>query len=198
MKHILKLMSILAFMAMLTACAGVSMPGCASPSASDPDLAELQTKACAGDKRAQFHLAQRYESGDGVTLDMKLAVLWYTKAAADIRDTTSVYSAPVGSEKYGRVLTFDNGLKQAGYTPAQFRLAEIYFEGPGGIKRDPRRARKWAAETLLNKGVRGDCAWGDNSGPISAVSYCKPPHLTVAQWARAQEIFDLASAELGR
>jgi TPR repeat protein len=64
-------------------------------------LADLQAAAQSGNVRAQFFLASRYKTGQGVAADMQQAFNWYMKAA------------------------------QQGAAPAQLNVGQMYAEGKG-------------------------------------------------------------------
>ncbi|MCG8504605.1 MAG: sel1 repeat family protein [Sphingomonadales bacterium] len=105
-------------------------------------LAELKTQACGGSKLAQYELARAHETGDGIAADPARAVAWYRAAAETVGGTTYVYSPPVGSETYGRVIPVTTGPARPGLAAAQYALGRLYLEGRG-VKRSDRKARKW-------------------------------------------------------
>lgn len=66
---------------------------------------EVENAARHEDKTAAFELGRRYETGqDGVPCDIAKAKKWYTRAAQTTSGTTPSYSAPVGSERFGRLV----------------------------------------------------------------------------------------------
>ena len=67
-------------------------------------VAEVRSKAEAGDAKAQFSLGVMYDKGRGVTKDEAEAVKWFRKAA------------------------------ERGHSPAQFNLGASYLFGQGVIK----------------------------------------------------------------
>lgn len=66
-----------------------------------PSIQEIQNLANSGDVKAQFELANRYHSGDGVEKDEKLSFYWYKQVA------------------------------QKDYANAQFNVANSYYSGQG-------------------------------------------------------------------
>jgi hypothetical protein len=77
------------------------------------------------DKTAQFALGQRYESGDGVPVDLKMARRLYQAAATPSGGTTYVYSPPVGAESTGRTLALNAGPAEPGLPEARNALERI-------------------------------------------------------------------------
>ncbi|HEY9164471.1 MAG TPA: tetratricopeptide repeat protein [Magnetovibrio sp.] len=99
---------------------------------------ETLPKAETGDAKAQFELAEMYESGDGTKADMQKAVEWTIKSADQ--------GYPDGQYKMGWMYANGIGLRQDyaaaakwyrlaatfhNHTEAQFRLGELYFNGRG-------------------------------------------------------------------
>lgn len=95
-------------------------------------------KAEAGDRVAQYQIAQMYEEGDGTKVDMHKAVEWYMKSAdqayPDARYKIGwLYANGIGLRQdyaqaakwYRLSSTFDN------HTESQFRLGDLYFNGRG-------------------------------------------------------------------
>ena len=77
------------------------------------------------DKPAQFALGQRYEAGDGVPLDLKMARHLYRAAAMPSGGTVYVYSPPVGAETTGRTLALNAGPVEAGLPEARDALERV-------------------------------------------------------------------------
>ena len=65
----------------LVALLGILLQTPVGSSAVRPDIAELRTRAEAGDPRAQTQLGLVYASGDGIEADESEAVKWFRKAA---------------------------------------------------------------------------------------------------------------------
>lgn len=95
-------------------------------------------KAEAGDAKAQFELAEMFETGDGTKLDMQQAIKWTIKAADQGYPDAQfkmgwMYANGIGLRQdyaaaakwYRLAATFHN------HTEAQFRLGELYFNGRG-------------------------------------------------------------------
>lgn len=112
----------------LSACAQ-TLAACAP--ASTLPLASLRCAAAKGDKLAQVRLGMAHESGVGVEQDFAMAARLYRRAAAPVSGTTYVYSAPVGGEKYGRVIPVRTGADQPGLPLAKVRLARLHIIGLG-------------------------------------------------------------------
>jgi localization factor PodJL len=121
----------------------------------DP-LAELRRSAHAGEAAAQFALAARYASGDGVEQDWAEAFKWF-KLAAEQGMPTAQHNLAV---MYERSRGTDQDLEQAaawyekaaeqGYPPSQFNLAVAYARG-WGVQPDATKAVTWferAAERI--------------------------------------------------
>lgn len=79
--------------------AGIDMRQGAAPQ----DVQDLAARAKAGDKEAQFDLGERYETGNGVLKDMRLAKTLFLAAAQDVGDLLA-YSPPVGRSP-ARIIT---------------------------------------------------------------------------------------------
>ncbi|MXO65951.1 SEL1-like repeat protein [Altericroceibacterium endophyticum] len=88
-------------------------------------LADTEAAARRGDKHAQYELGRRYEEGDGVDRDLKLALRWYTRASKSSESQTYVYSGPVGSERHGRAIKVRNPAYRVGVPAAAFRADAI-------------------------------------------------------------------------
>jgi localization factor PodJL len=121
----------------------------------DP-LADLRRSANAGEAAAQFALAARYASGDGVEQDWAEAFKWF-KLAAEQGMPTAQHNLAV---MYERSRGTDQDLEQAaawyekaaeqGYPPSQFNLAVAYARG-WGVQPDAAKAVTWferAAERI--------------------------------------------------
>lgn len=114
--------------------------GTSAPSA----FATLLGRAQAGDAAAQLELAMRYQEGDGVIRNDRMASQWLVKAAAH-------GGAPAEFE-YGRALLNGRGVVQdyrtafqwiskaahQGYAPAQYQLGQMYQFGTGTTMNKPR------------------------------------------------------------
>jgi TPR repeat protein len=84
-----------------------------SPNGDQQSVAELLQHAQAGDAAAQYKLAVRYSSGNGVAKDDAVALTWFRKSA------------------------------ESGYALGQTSLGLIYREGNYGVKKDPEQAVDW-------------------------------------------------------
>ena len=91
--------------------------------------AVILTSACAsinisGDKQALFELGRRYETGNGVPIDLKRARRYYRAAANPTPNTIPVYSPPVGKST-GQVLFLNTGRGAPGLPAAKTALARV-------------------------------------------------------------------------
>jgi len=102
MKHTLTALILsMGLTASIPAFADLSTTAPESASVADMTLPELQAAAQAGNVRAQFYLASRYKTGQGVQQDYEQAFSWFQKAALQ------------------------------GAAPAQLNLGQMYAEGKG-------------------------------------------------------------------
>lgn len=104
------------------------------------DVAELRCGADQGLLEAQVALGRRYESGDGVPLDVARAAELYKRAAAAVPSNTAIYSPPVKLGGSGRVLLVPNANAGPGSAEAQYRLGRLLISGEG-VPRDIERGR---------------------------------------------------------
>jgi TPR repeat protein len=70
----------------------------------DEPLRALARRAAAGDKHAQLDLGIRFETGDGVPIDLRRAERLYRLAAATSGDVRDVYYSSVLMKTPGKVL----------------------------------------------------------------------------------------------
>lgn len=119
-------------------------------------------RARAGDMESQYDLGKMYTEGVGVDTDMKKAIDWYEKAAAQGYEKAQfklglIYHEGSSVEK-DRALAFKL-FKQAAekdYPAAQFYLGKMYASGQG-VKRDYETAMEWfskAADGGFNEARR--------------------------------------------
>jgi localization factor PodJL len=126
----------------------------------DP-LADLKRAGYAGDATAQFTLAARYASGDGVDQDWGEALNWFKRAAEQGMPAAQHNLAVM----YERARGTDQDLEQAvrwyamaaeqGYAPSQFNLAVALARG-WGVEPDIATAIVWferAAERIPQANV---------------------------------------------
>ncbi|MFT5450341.1 MAG: peptidoglycan hydrolase-like protein with peptidoglycan-binding domain, partial [Gammaproteobacteria bacterium] len=113
-------------------------------------LREFESAAKAGDARAQNHLAQMYEDGQGTSINIQRAVDWYERAAAA--------GEPAAQLNLGRLYRSGKGVAQSdaqavrwykaaaeqGLGIAQFFMGLMYDTGKG-VPSDYVRAYKWFA-----------------------------------------------------
>ncbi|HEX8643195.1 MAG TPA: hypothetical protein VF702_04700 [Allosphingosinicella sp.] len=91
----------------------------------DAELRGLARRASEGDKHAQLALGIRFETGDGVPLDLRRAERLYRKAAATTGDVRAVYFPSVRPKTQGKVLPSWFRPPQAGLPAAQARLEAL-------------------------------------------------------------------------
>ena len=84
------------------------------------DFTSTKKLAEQGDARAQYNLGVKYDNGEGVIKDDKVAVEWYTKAAMQ------------------------------GDAYAQYNLGVMYFNGEGSLRKDNSLAYMWFHLLLIN------------------------------------------------
>jgi len=102
----------------------------ASSECSRPDwrmipMQVVQDCADRGDKPAQYEMGRRYELGIGVNRDFRAALRWYRRSARQQIHKSYTYSAPVGSEHYGRAIEYGERTIIPGYPPAIQRLYSL-------------------------------------------------------------------------
>ena len=121
----------------------------------DP-LAELKRSAHGGEAAAQFALAARYASGDGVEQDWAEAYKWFKLAAEQGVPTAQHNLAVMYERSRGTEQNLEEAAKwyekaaEQGYPPSQFNLAVAYARG-WGVQADPAKAVSWferAAERI--------------------------------------------------
>lgn len=89
-------------------------------------LAAVNTAAKSGDKAAQLELGKRYESGSGgASCDIGKAKKWYARAARTTGGAALAYSAPVGKERYGRMVDVGGSRVVTGLPAAASRLDDL-------------------------------------------------------------------------
>lgn len=89
------------------------------------ELQALAKRAQGGDKWAQYELGKRYETGDGVPVDLGLAKTMYRLAAQDSGGTIWLYSPSVGNGTSGRVISVSSGPKNRGLEVARRSLQRL-------------------------------------------------------------------------
>jgi uncharacterized protein len=109
----------------------------ASPNLSSSEVAQLGSKAEAGDADAQLALGRAYQDGNGVPQNDELAVKWYRKAAEHGNATAQndlgiMYRNGNGVEKSkGEALIWYRKAARQGYGNAMFNLGAAYYNGDG-------------------------------------------------------------------
>jgi TPR repeat protein len=113
------------------------------------DPAAVKTKAMAGDATAQYHLAQLYKTGIGMSPDAADAVRWFQAAAkqgnagAEFQMGLYHYSGGPGIKTdFKKAFEWTSQAAKQGNLFAQFNLGIFYQDG-SGVERNPREAIKW-------------------------------------------------------
>lgn len=110
--------------ALLAGCAArTNYMGVAFATAPAP-VAATARAAAGGDRTAQYELALRYETGNGVPRDLPRAKRLYRLAGSDSGGTMFVYSPPVGKQKTGTMIPIATP-KVYGVAAARARLAAL-------------------------------------------------------------------------
>lgn len=108
-------------------------------------ITELRTKAEAGDVKAAFELAMRFDYGKGVAKDLKEAATWYLVAGqggvAEAQNSLgSMYQAGDGvMQDFAQALAWYQKAADQNHPEATNNLGYMYDEGKG-IAEDNRRA----------------------------------------------------------
>ena len=111
-------------------------------------IAQLRTKAEAGDPKAQAALAWAYDQGKGVAQSYEEAAKWYRKAANQ-GHAIAQYNLGVFYERgYGVVQSYEEAVKwyqkaaDQGYASAQYNLG-VFYERGRGVEKNYKEAVKW-------------------------------------------------------
>jgi TPR repeat protein len=104
-------------------------------SISSTDLAQLQSKADAGDATAQLALGRAYQNGNGVRQNDELAAKWYRKAA-DLGNAAAqnnlgiMYRGGLGVEKNKEeAVKWYHMAARQGNANAMFNIGAAYYDG---------------------------------------------------------------------
>lgn len=113
-----------------------------------PDIADLKTKAAAGDVQAQVALAHAYEDGAGVPQNDQQAAKWY-RAAADQGDAQAqndlgvMYRVGHGVKKdFAEAMKWYRSAARQANASAMFNLGAMYYNGDG-VAVDETSAYAW-------------------------------------------------------
>tara|TARA_B100001105_G_scaffold179498_1_gene144963 strand:- start:133 stop:1140 length:1008 start_codon:yes stop_codon:yes gene_type:complete len=110
----------------------------------EPQLRALALKASSGDKVAKLNLGTKFETGDGVEQNLRLARQLYLEAATDSGGTRIVHVPAAGRHSRSMSVPFDTGKRNPGLIEARIRFESIDQE----IRKRERQAR--------NAGMRSD------------------------------------------
>lgn len=102
--------------------------------------ASLMVAANKGEAQAQFEIAERYETADGVIRDDELAIEWYERAA--IQGHTDAKSAIQRLRNDGRDVRSIRKAAEMGFASSQCTLGLMYLDGIG-VKADREKAIQW-------------------------------------------------------
>jgi hypothetical protein len=91
----------------------------------DAELRSLARRASEGDKHAQLALGIRFETGDGVPVDLRRAERLYRMAAATTGDVRPVYFPGMRPKTQGKLLPSWFQPPRAGLPAAQARLEAL-------------------------------------------------------------------------
>src|SRR5262249_46326947 len=119
-------------------------------------LRAMERAAKRGSALAQLNLAARLATGDEAERDLKRAVFWYRKAAAQ-KEPEAIYNLGL-MQMFGEGLRADvpRGLRmleraaRLGSPDAQQLLGEVLVAGLYGLKRDPERAAYYYLRSLAD------------------------------------------------
>lgn len=110
---------------------------------------DVDCLARTGDKQAQYELARRLETADGVPADLERAEALYRAAATTIVGTTAIYVPPACLKCAGSVQFIRTGPDRPGLPQAELALAVMHIEGRAaapdykrGVKRLDKLARR--------------------------------------------------------
>lgn len=98
----------------------------------DAELRSLARQASEGDKHAQLALGIRFETGDGVPVDLRRAERLYALAAQSEGRPPDIFIPPVRPGSTGRVLPGWIRPTTAGLPAAQLRLDALRQRREGG------------------------------------------------------------------
>ncbi len=119
-----------------------------SQRAQNTEVTMLIADAESGDPAAQFALALRYESGQGISKDYAQAAAWYRKSAeqgfADAQNNLAclhLIGWGVALDYQQAASLFETSAKQ-GHAGAQNNLGSMYYRGVA-VSRDYKVAAKW-------------------------------------------------------
>jgi TPR repeat protein len=104
----------------------------------------LQQLAEQGNAPAQFHLAQMYRDGQGVTQNNDQALIWYRKAAEQGQVEAQNYLGWFYSaaQDYSPAVAWYRKAAEQGYAEAQYNLGWLYAKGRG-VAQDDKQAVDW-------------------------------------------------------
>lgn len=109
--------------------------------------AELETKAAAGDKNAQFELGALYHDGEGIPKDLVKARQWFEKAAAQNEARAQFnlgvmyYTGESVTQNYAKAKNYFEQAAEQNNPRAEFNLGVMYYRGEG-VKQDFTQAYK--------------------------------------------------------
>lgn len=133
--------------------------GAALATAAPQDLSGQLQQARAGDREAQFRVAEAYYRGEGVRRNYSEALKWL-RAAAEQGHAGAQYQLGYLHQHGPAIVDKDDRqafawyLKAAeqGHVSAQTKVSMMYRRGKG-VEKNPEQARKWSMAVLKSKGL---------------------------------------------
>jgi len=141
----------------------------ALPAGMDPTMADLYSRAKAGNSQAMYELGWDYQNGKGVPKDYQQAVAWYRKAAEagnalGMTNLGHMYEDGYGVDQdYKQALTWYRKAAEAGDTRGMNNLGWMYHLGRG-VDKDEKQAFTW----IRKAAEAGDTLGMDNLGAMYA------------------------------
>lgn len=146
-------------------CEGPIRPAAPSSAYAGRSIAELESLASNGDLAAARVLGERYQRGEGVSVDMKQAVRWYEQAAI-----IPPRNVPVFIPSFGKTPPTVTQVAAGPATPgdplALTELGALYAKGEG-VPQDPVRAQQLES-CAASRGASLGPMQGNWQGPLAA------------------------------
>lgn len=119
------------------------------PLALSEEINSIQQQAAAGDREAQFQLAECYRTGKELEQDWELAYQWYKKSAEQDYTPAMHALSLCLIDGYGTEKNPQEGIKilttcaERGYIKSIHSIIAVYMKGDGEIEKNPDIAKKW-------------------------------------------------------
>lgn len=120
------------------------------PLALSEEINSIQQQAAAGDREAQFQLAECYRTGKEMEQDWELAYQWYKKSAEQDYTPAMHALSLCLIDGYGTEKNPQEGIKilttcaERGYIKSIHSIIAVYMEGDGEIEKSLDIVKKWA------------------------------------------------------